>query len=194
MVQTIDFDALTKAQREDAAAILVRALAHVPSAWRDLSEARREVATFFNNRERLAIAAVEGSRVVGWVGAIFHSAGGWELHPMVVDPSDQGRGCGKLLVEALEDRAGKANVCTLWLGTDDDFGGTSLFGKDLYPNVLASLQQLEVRAGHPYTFYQRLGYSVVGVLPDVDGPGKHDILMAKRISPQRDRREFIGPS
>jgi hypothetical protein len=31
------------------------------------------------------------------------------------------------------------------------------------------------------TSHARLGYTVVGVLPDVDGPGRHDILMAKRI-------------
>jgi aminoglycoside 6'-N-acetyltransferase I len=37
--------------------------------------------------------------------------------------------------------------------------------------------------GHPYAFYHRLGYTVVGVLPDVDGFGKHDTLVAKRIEP-----------
>ena len=35
--------------------------------------------------------------------------------------------------------------------------------------------------GHPFAFYQRLGYEVVGLLPDVNGPGRPDILMAKRL-------------
>jgi aminoglycoside 6'-N-acetyltransferase I len=57
----------------------------------------------------------------------------------------------------------------------------NLFGVDLYPDVLGRLQALAPVSRHPVTFYQRLGYAVVGVLPDVDGVGKHDILMAKRI-------------
>jgi aminoglycoside 6'-N-acetyltransferase I len=35
--------------------------------------------------------------------------------------------------------------------------------------------------GHPLTFYRRHGYRIVGVLPDVNGPGRPDILMAKRL-------------
>lgn len=36
---------------------------------------------------------------------------------------------------------------------------------------------------HPYEFYQKLGYSIVGVLPDANGFEKPDIFMAKRVSP-----------
>ena len=35
--------------------------------------------------------------------------------------------------------------------------------------------------GHPYEFYQKLGYVIVGVIPDANGPGKPDIIMARRI-------------
>ena len=35
--------------------------------------------------------------------------------------------------------------------------------------------------GHALTFYRRHGYRIVGVLPDVNGPGRPDILMAKRL-------------
>ncbi len=31
-------------------------------------------------------------------------------------------------------------------------------------------------------FYQKVGYTVVGVVPDANGLGKPDILMAKRIA------------
>jgi hypothetical protein len=34
---------------------------------------------------------------------------------------------------------------------------------------------------HPYEFYQKLGYQIVGVIPDANGPGKPDILMAKSL-------------
>ena len=81
----------------------------------------------------------------------------------------------------MEDAARRAEVCTVWLGADDDFGGTSLFGMDLYPDVLGRLQRLAATDRHPFAFYRRLGHALVGVLPDVEGPGRHDILMAKRI-------------
>src|SRR5262249_47250572 len=72
--KTIPFGATSALQREQAAAILVAALAHVPSAWRDMDAARAEVSTFVDGGERLAIAAVEDERVLGWIGAIRHSS------------------------------------------------------------------------------------------------------------------------
>ena len=88
----------------------------------------------------------------------------------------------QLLLRTLEEEARRQSVCTIWLGTDDNFGGTNIFGTDLYPNVLQRMTELQPASGHPYTFYRRMGYVVVGVIPDADRPGKHDILMAKRIS------------
>lgn len=181
MVHTAPFADLTEAQREEAAIVLMAALARAPSAWHDIEAARAQVASCFENPKRLGFAAIEGDRLVGWIGAIRHSPHAFELHPLVVGPDWQRRGVGRLLVAALEEMARAAGATTIWLGTDDDFGGTSLFGKDLYPDVLNGLQSLRATAGHPFTFYQRLGFQVVGVLPDVDGPGCHDILMAKRI-------------
>jgi GNAT superfamily N-acetyltransferase len=106
--KAIPFETTSPAQRERAAAILVAALAHVPSAWRDMDAARAEVATFVGSEERLAIAAVEDERMLGWIGAIRHSSHAWELHPLVVDPVHQRRGCGTLLVQALESEARRA--------------------------------------------------------------------------------------
>jgi aminoglycoside 6'-N-acetyltransferase I len=180
-VEIIPFEATSPVQREQAAAILMAALAHVPSAWHDMPAARDEVSSFTADPDRMAIAALDGANLVGWIGSIRHSRSAWELHPLVIDPAFQGRGCGTGLVKALEEQAHRAGICTIWLGTDDDFGGTNLFGADLYPDVLEHLRRLMPAGRHPYTFYRRLGYTVVGVLPDVDGFGRHDILMAKRI-------------
>ena len=160
----------------------VSALAHVPSAWKDPESAAAEVALFIDNPERIAILALDDDTVVGWIGAVRQSDYAWELHPLVVAPAFQRRGIGTGLVEALEARARAEGVITIWLGTDDDFGGTNLFGRSLYPDVLEHLRGLHDVAGHPYRFYERSGYVVTGVLPDVDGHGRHDILMAKRIA------------
>jgi aminoglycoside 6'-N-acetyltransferase I len=181
-LRLIDMREATVAQRRQAAQVLVAALAHVPTAWKDSAAASAEVATFIDDPERLAVVALHGDLVRGWVGAIKHSDFGWELHPLAVDPAHQRRGIGRHLVTALEDKARSAGVVTMWLGTDDDFGGTNLYGQDLYPDVLGALQKLRVTSGHPYRFYEKLGYTVTGVFPDVDGVGRHDILMAKRIT------------
>ena len=58
---------------------------------------------------------------------------------------------------------------------------TSLAGVDLYPDPLVHLARLEDVKGHPFRFYLLQGYSVVGVIPDANGPGKPDILLAKRL-------------
>ena len=140
-----------------------------------------EVASFHENPERRAWAALEDETLAGWIGAVDQSSHGWELHPLAVDPAFQRRGIGRQLVATLEAAAKQAGINTVWLGSDDGFGGTNLFGADLYPDVLGRLKALAPASGHPFTYYMQLGYVVVGVIPDANGPGRHDILMAKRI-------------
>ena len=177
----VPFGEASEAQRQQAADLLVNGFAHSPSGWGDTQSAQAEVDQFSTEHDRDAFAALSGGSVVGWIGRIQHSTNSWELHPLVVEPSRQRSGIGTLLIAALETAARDAGVCTVWLGADDDFGGTNLFDTDLYPNVLEQLSQLSPATGHPFTFYRDRGFSVVGILPDVDGVGRHDILMAKRI-------------
>jgi aminoglycoside 6'-N-acetyltransferase I len=54
-------------------------------------------------------------------------------------------------------------------------------GVDLYPGVLQHISQISNLRDHPFEFYQKLGFEVVGIIPDANGPGKPDILMAKRV-------------
>ena len=70
---------------------------------------------------------------------------------------------------------------TIWLGTDDENNQTSLGGIDLYPNVLDHLANIRNLNNHPYEFYLKVGFVIVGVIPDANGPGKPDIMMAKRL-------------
>jgi aminoglycoside 6'-N-acetyltransferase I len=82
----------------------------------------------------------------------------------------------------LEERVRERGALTLYLGTDDDgtAPGTSAGGVELYPDPLEHAARLEV-FDHPVGFYERLGFVVVGVIPDANGPGKPDIWMAKRV-------------
>lgn len=178
----IDFAALTPAQLGEAARILRVALARHQDAYGGPGEAEAEVAKVTGRPERLGFAALDGETLLGWIGAIRSYSHAWELHPLVVDPPRHGRGVGRALVNALEDRARAAGVLTLHLGTDDDIGGTSLAGLDLFPDVLAKAREARSTNRHPLGFYLRLGYEVAGLVPDANGFGKPDILMAKRLA------------
>ncbi len=171
----------TKQQIHQAASVLFEALKDFSSAWPDIHSALSETESFLAS-DRLAFLALDDGGVVGWIGAIRHTNLLWELHPLAIHPNHQRQGTGRALVQTLEREAQKAGVSTIYLGSDDEFGGTNIFGKNLYPNVLDHLVHLQTVSKHPYLFYQAMGYSVIGIIPDASGPGKHDILMAKRIT------------
>ena len=155
-------------------------MAHLPSGYHAPGEAEAEVERRFNEADWLGYAALEDARLVGWVGALRSYTHGWEIHPLVVAPGWQRRGIGSALLERLEARA-RGEAVTLFLGSDDDYGGTTLFGRDLCPTCWATRGVEATARGHALTFYRRHGYRIVGVLPDVNGPGRPDILMAKRL-------------
>jgi aminoglycoside 6'-N-acetyltransferase I len=155
-----------------------------PHPWPTLQIAMEEV------RESLApdrislVALSPDGRVVGWVGAIRgYDGNAWELHPLVVSPYHQRQGIGTQLVQALEQKVKDHGGVTMWLGSDDVNGLTSIGGIDVYPNPTLHLSMLKNLRGHPMSFYQKLGYVVCGMLPDANGFGKPDIFMAKRLRP-----------
>ncbi len=181
-MRIVDLASLFDSQLQDAARILRDALAHMPSAYNESGAAEAEVRSFLDDPSRFALAALDGDQLLGWIGGIRENySHAYELHPLVVDPPEQRRGIGSALVAALETQARSEGAITLYLGTDDDFGGTNLFGRDLYPDVLSKAAQLALTGVHPLTFYLRLGFEVVGIIPDANGFGRPDILMAKRI-------------
>lgn len=166
-----------------AADLLVRGFREgSPEAWPDLESALEEVRECLAP-EWIARADVdEQGRLLGWIGGRDSYDGHvWELHPLVVDPDFQGRGIGSALVVDFEARVAARGGMTIILGTDDEVYRTSLGGVDVYPEVWRHIAGLTNLRRHPFEFYQKMGYVVYGILPDANGFGRPDILMAKRV-------------
>ncbi len=169
---------------EQAARLLVEgSKAHAPDAWPDLASAMREVHKALEPGELCRVALDDRGTVLGWIGGISQYNGHvWELHPLVVDPRHQRRGIGRALVLDLEDEVRKRGGLTILAGSDDEDDMTTLSGVDLYDNTWLRIANVRNLRGHPYEFYQKLGFTIVGVVPDANGPGKPDILLAKRVT------------
>ena len=164
---------------DQAATLLLEAFPH----WQPTLEmARNEVAEALGT-DRICLGARAADQVLGWVGAIPQYSHAWELHPLVVRRDARHKGVGRALVVALEECIRARGALTLYLGTDDDgpTAGTSVGGVELFPDVLSHAAHLSV-TNHPAGFYLRMGFEIVGLIPDANGPGKPDILMAKRVS------------
>lgn len=155
---------------------------HWPNAWPDMESARDEVRQSFEADRISRVAVNETDNVLGWVGGIKQYDGNvWELHPLVVGGETRGKGVGRALVEDLEVQVRRRGGLTIWLGTDDEDDQTSLSGVNLYPDVWEHLTKIKNLRNHPFEFYQKLGFVIVGVMPDANGRGKPDIYMAKRV-------------
>jgi aminoglycoside 6'-N-acetyltransferase I len=169
---------------EETAALLVESFkVHYPEAWPNLDTALEEVRASFAEDRISRIAIDEQGHVLGWIGGIsMYDGNVWELHPLGVKPEYQGQGVGRALVIDFEEQVRQRGGLTIYLGSDDEDNQTSLSGVNLYePNVLEHLANIKNPGRHPYEFYQKLGFVIVGVLPDANGPGRPDIFMAKRV-------------
>ena len=99
----------------------------------------------------------------------------------MVHPEHQGKDIGSALVADLEQQVREWGGITIWLGTDDETNQTTLSAVDLYPDPLAHVARIRNLRRHPYEFYQKVGFVIVGVMPDANDWGKPDIFMAKRV-------------
>ena len=155
---------------------------HWPRAWADIESAAAEVQESFA-ADRISRVAVDGNgRVLGWIGGISGYRGNvWDLRPLVVRPEHQRRGIGRALVADMEEGVGDRGGVTIWIGTDDEDDMVTLSGVELYPDVLGHVGRIRNLRGHPYGFYEKVGFVLVGAMPDANGPGKPDIYLAKSL-------------
>jgi aminoglycoside 6'-N-acetyltransferase I len=166
--------------RRQAAELLVEAFPH-PNGWPTMTDALEQVDDVLVPAGRCRVA-LDGDELVGWIGSMPGFRGRvWELHPLVVRANAQGRGIGRELVYDLERTLFAEGAVTLWVGTDDDLAETSLAGVDVYPAPLDHLRALRAPARHPLGFYQRMGFALCGILPDANGFGLPNFMLARRL-------------
>jgi len=167
---------------EQTAALLQRTFRRRSQEWQDLASARHAVIASLKDGEISRIAVDDSSNVVGWVGGHSMYAGHvWEIHPLVVAEEHRKLGLGRALIQDLENLVREKGALTLWAGSDDEHDETSLSGADLYADIPGAIQGIRNLADHPYAFYLKVGFRIVGVMPDANGPGKPDIFLAKRV-------------
>jgi aminoglycoside 6'-N-acetyltransferase I len=167
---------------EQTAALLHAAFRHRSEDWQDLDSARREVVASLEDGKISRVALEDSNNVVGWVGGTpMYSGHVWELHPLVVAEQHRRLGVGRALVQDLENLVAQKGALTLWTGSDDENGETSLSGTDLYADIPGSIQGIRNLRNHPFEFYIKVGFRIVGVMPDANGRGKPDIFLAKPV-------------
>lgn len=181
-MQSIDMNSASEDLLKQAAELLVEGFReHWPEAWPTLEEAQETVQDLLG-MDKICLGAVEGDTLLGWIGGLEEYDGHvWELHPMVVRADRQKRGVGRFLIAGLEDEVRRRGGLTIRLGSDDEDNMTSLSGVDLYDDLPGKIASICNLRGHPYEFYQKCGYTIIGVMPDANGRGKPDIIMGKRV-------------
>jgi aminoglycoside 6'-N-acetyltransferase I len=167
---------------EQAAVLLLDAFRNRTHDWQDLASTRQEVLESLATDRISRVLLDDSGQVLGWIGGIpMYNGRVWELHPIVVAESHRRRGIGRALVDDLLRLVEHRGALTLWAGSDDENDETSLSGADLYSDIPGAIQGIKNLGGHPYEFYLRLGFRIVGVMPDANGRGKPDIFLAKRV-------------
>jgi aminoglycoside 6'-N-acetyltransferase I len=184
MFRIIDAQTASDSIIQQMAQLLVDAFRdNWPEAWPTLEDAEEELEDALDPERICLVALDEDSAAVGWIGGIAEYDGNvWELHPLAVRPDLQGRGVGRALVLDFEAEVAKRGGLTIRVGTDDEANMTTLSNVDLYDDLPSKIAAVRNLRHHPYEFYQKLGYVIIGVMPDANGIGKPDIIMGKRVT------------
>lgn len=152
------------------------------NAWETQEDGLAEVRMILDQGFARIALDDDGDSVLGWIGGLPEYDGNvWELHPLVVRPNRQKQGIGTALVADFEQQVKSRGGLTIQLGSDDEDNMTSLSDCDLYSDLWDKIAHIQNFKDHPYEFYQKCGYTIIGVVPDANGRGKPDILMGKRI-------------
>jgi len=178
-MEIVNMTQLSKSQIIQAGQILTDS---IPIGWPTLQEALDEINELLIPENTL-LAAIESDIVIGWGGILPEYNGNvFEIHPLVVRSDRRKQGIGRAIVAALEDEARKQGGLTIYAGADDERGNgeTSFANVDLYDDLPGKIKSFSPGT-HQSGFYLKLGYKIVGVMPDANGKGKPDIFLGKRL-------------
>jgi aminoglycoside 6'-N-acetyltransferase I len=183
LMQIIDLTESDAGRIERIAALLIDGFSDTGSkSWRGRDEALLSVRESLQEGRMSRVALDKSGKTVGWIaGRAMYQGRVWELHPLVVRRDCRGQGAGRALVKDFEEQVRFRGGSTIYLGTDDENNRTTLGGVDLYPDPLGAVACIQNLGHHPFGFYRKVGFVIVGVLPDANGFGKPDIFMAKRV-------------
>ena len=162
-----------------AALSVAAARLHAPRWLPDRTAAENELRDAMNAGGIAKVAFIDG-QPAGWTACRPLYSAVWELHPLLVAVDHHGKGVGAALVQAVEQHVRSRNGGVIVLSTSDEIGATSLFGVDLYNEPLRALSGMTYQPGHAVGFWLRMGYTLVGVTPDAEGPGMPSIHFSKR--------------
>jgi len=152
-------------------------------AWQTIEECLKDVRDSLGDKKISRIALGAEKEMLGWAaGAPLYGNVTWELEVIVVERGNRNKGIGSGLLGDFESEVKLRGGLNVFLGTDDENFRTSIGGTELYPDPLSHLSYLQNINQHPFEFYKKRGYTVVGVLPDANGIGKPDIFMSRRLT------------
>ncbi|HHU17592.1 MAG TPA: GNAT family N-acetyltransferase [Clostridiales bacterium] len=178
-MEIINMTQLNEHQIIQAAQILTDS---IPIGWPTLQDALDEIKKLLIPENTL-LAAVENDIVLGWGGILPEYNGNvFEIHALAVRSDRRKQGIGRAIVAALENEARKLGGLTIHVGADDERGDgeTSFANVDLYDDLPGKIKSFSPGT-HQSGFYLRLGYKIIGVMPDANGVGKPDIFLGKRL-------------
>ena len=178
-MEIVNMTQLNKTQIMQAAEILTDS---IPIGWPTLQNALDEINELLIPENTL-LAAVENDTVIGWGGILPRYNGNvFEMHPLVVRIDRRNQGIGRAIVAALEEAARKQGGLTIHVAADDEkgHGETSFANVDLYDDLPGKIKSFSPGT-HQSGFYLKLGYKIIGVMPDANGVGKPDIYLAKSL-------------
>lgn len=172
-----DMTKLSETQLKEAAIILNESL---NIGWPTFLEAMNSIREWLKPKNNL-LAAIEDEKVIGFGGITPKYDGNvFELEVLAVKNERHRNHIGSSILQVLEQTARERGGRTMYIGSDDETGETSLSDVDLYVDLPKKIADF-IPGAHPTGFYIKQGYKIVGVLPDANGDGKPDIFLVKRL-------------
>jgi len=130
----------------------------------------------------ICIGIKQENQLIGWVGLRPMYEKTWELHPMVIKKEFQEKKYGRKLLNELEKVASQKGIIGIVAGSDDETNSTSLSEKEINgENIFDEIRNIKNYKNHPFEFYIKCGYSIIGIIPNANGKNKPDIWLWKDI-------------